>query len=67
MKIPAPNHSCAHYLSWIRPHLEGIISSKSNFAMTSQKEELARSTLVIYEDIETIINNYALLKNSPDH
>lgn len=60
MKLPAPSYSCAHYLSWVRPHLESIISDNQKNFIGNQKEELAKQCLAIYEDIEKVINNYAV-------
>ncbi|EAS02785.2 ubiquitin carboxy-terminal hydrolase (macronuclear) [Tetrahymena thermophila SB210] len=62
MKLPAPSYSCSHYLSWVRPHLESIINDNQKNYMANQKEELAKQCLSIYEDIEKIINNYAVQK-----
>ncbi|KAL4448730.1 hypothetical protein ABPG74_012819 [Tetrahymena malaccensis] len=64
MKLPAPSYSCSHYLSWVRPHLESIISDNQKNYMANQKEELAKQCLSIYEDLEKVINNYALQKQN---
>ncbi|KAL4498387.1 hypothetical protein ABPG72_013193 [Tetrahymena utriculariae] len=64
MKLPAPSYCCSHYLSWVRPHLESIINDNQKNFMANQKEELAKQCLSLYEEMEKIINNYAIQKQN---
>ena len=59
MELPAPNISCSHYLSWVRPHLETMLANAMKNFMNQTKEELTKQTLALYTEIEDIVNKYA--------